>query len=141
MSDTASVQRTSTPLAMTWLARRRRSDLLPPTVPHTQTAHNGERPIMTHMGHTTKTSTSAARMGRAAINSTVAQQPPISTTDLLGPLVRPLRYGRKTTLYIHKLWRKKRAPCLVPKLSTTGRVRHLQAGEISEQNRKTNNPN
>jgi len=36
-----------TPLAMTWLARRRCSDiLLPPTaVPYMQTAHNGERPM------------------------------------------------------------------------------------------------
>ena len=95
MSDTVSVteQRTSTPLAMTWLVRRRCSDdsccLRPSYL--TRRQHTTVRePCMTHMGHTTKTPTSAVRTGkRAAINSTVAQQPLVSTADLPGPLVQP----------------------------------------------------
>ena len=86
-----------------------------------------------HGTHRIDNDVCGTRREGTAINSTVAQQPPTNTTDLPGPLVRPLGMAERL-LYIRKLRKMKRAPCLVPKLSKTGRVRHLQAGEKKSQN-------
>jgi len=43
----------------------------------------------------------------------------------------------ESLLNIRKLREMKRAPCLVPKLSKTGLIRHLQAGEKKSQEENT----
>jgi len=100
---------------------------------------------MTHIGHTTtpqRHQRLRCASGRAAINLTVAQQLPTSTTDLPELLDRPLGTGEWLP-NIRILRRKKRAPSLVQKLSIIGRIRHLQAGEKRSQNKtkETSNHN
>ena len=113
-----------------------RRPLLPRPSYLTRRQHTTLRdPRMTHMGHTTTLQRHQhGASERAAINSMVAQQPPINTTDLPGPLGRPLGTGERLP-NIRRLRRKKRALRLVPKLSKTRRIRHLQAGEKKSQNK------